>query len=58
MWYVYIIKCRNKALYTGITDDIKRRLREHNSGKGGNTLQYGGRLCFYIMKRIGINLML
>ena len=35
MWYVYILKCRNGALYTGITDDIERRLREHNSGKGG-----------------------
>jgi putative endonuclease len=35
MWYVYILECSNNALYTGITNNIKRRLREHNSGKGG-----------------------
>ncbi|MGB7054421.1 MAG: GIY-YIG nuclease family protein [bacterium] len=36
MWYVYILKCRNNALYTGITNNIGRRLKEHNSGKGGS----------------------
>lgn len=35
MWYVYILKCKNNTLYTGITDSIERRLKEHNSGKGG-----------------------
>ena len=34
-WYVYIIECSDKSLYTGVTSDIKRRLKEHNSGKGG-----------------------
>ncbi len=28
-WWVYIIECRNKSLYTGITTDVKRRLHEH-----------------------------
>ncbi|MFH1282419.1 MAG: GIY-YIG nuclease family protein [bacterium] len=35
MWYVYIAKCKNKALYTGITTDIHRRQTEHKQGKGG-----------------------
>lgn len=30
-WYVYIIRCANNALYTGITTDIARRLHEHQS---------------------------
>jgi putative endonuclease len=34
MWYVYILECKNKSLYTGITNDLKRRLKEHKSGKG------------------------
>ena len=28
-WWVYIIQCRNKSLYTGITTDVSRRLSEH-----------------------------
>ena len=34
MNYIYIIECSDKTLYTGWTTDIKRRLKEHNSGKG------------------------
>ena len=36
MWYVYIIKCKDGTLYTGSTTDISRRLKEHNSSKGGS----------------------
>ena len=35
MWYVYILKCADGILYTGSTTDVTRRLKEHNSGKGG-----------------------
>ena len=36
MYYVYIIECQNGALYTGITDDVSRRMAEHASrGKKG-----------------------
>ena len=35
MWYVYILECQNHDLYTGITDNLERRLQEHKSGKGG-----------------------
>lgn len=31
MWYLYIAKCNDGALYTGITTDIKRREVEHNN---------------------------
>lgn len=33
-WFLYIIQCRDKTLYTGITTDISRRLNEHNAKKG------------------------
>jgi len=35
MWYVYILQCSNNTFYVGITNNVKRRLKEHNSGKGG-----------------------
>jgi len=34
LWYVYIVACKDSKLYTGITKDLKRRLIEHNQGKG------------------------
>ena len=33
-WYLYILECSDKSLYTGITVDLDRRVREHNEGKG------------------------
>ena len=35
MYYVYVLKCADKTLYTGITTDLKRRFTEHNSSKLG-----------------------
>jgi len=34
-WHLYILRCRNGDLYTGVTTDMARRLREHQSGEGG-----------------------
>lgn len=33
-WYVYLLRCRDNNLYTGYTDDVKRREAVHNAGKG------------------------
>lgn len=33
-WFVYIVECRDKTLYTGIAKDLARRVQEHNEGKG------------------------
>jgi putative endonuclease len=33
-WTVYLARCRDGTLYTGITTDPERRLAEHNSGAG------------------------
>ena len=34
MWTVYILQCRDGTLYTGITDNLPRRLAAHDGGKG------------------------
>ena len=33
-WYVYILRCGDGSLYTGITDNIPRRLASHQAGRG------------------------
>lgn len=33
-WILYILECKDGTLYTGITDDLQRRMRAHSSGKG------------------------
>ena len=34
-WFVYIVECADKTLYTGITTDMERRINEHNSSQKG-----------------------
>lgn len=47
-WYLYILECRDGSLYTGITDDVQRRLEQHNAGKGAKYTRGRGplRLCY------------
>ncbi len=33
-WLAYVLKCRNGYLYTGITNNLEKRLIEHKEGKG------------------------
>lgn len=33
-WHVYIVRCADSTLYTGVTTEITRRLAEHNRGEG------------------------
>jgi putative endonuclease len=33
-WYVYIVECSDGTLYTGISNNIDRRIKEHNKGIG------------------------
>ncbi len=36
MYFVYLLKCKDGSLYTGITTDVVRRLKEHKAGEGGH----------------------
>ena len=42
MWYVYIARCGDGSLYTGITTDIERRLQSHQSGAGSKYVRSRG----------------
>lgn len=33
-WCVYILQCKDGSLYTGVTDDLERRIKAHESGRG------------------------
>ena len=33
-WFVYVLRCRDGSLYTGISTDVERRVATHNAGKG------------------------
>lgn len=45
-WILYIVRCRDGSLYTGITTDVARRLREHHRGgtRGAHYLRGRGPL--------------
>ena len=34
-WFVYILECSDKTLYTGITNNLEKRIEQHNSGQDG-----------------------
>ena len=55
VWYVYMIRCHDGSLYTGITTDVSRRFAEHREGspKGAKYLKGRGPLTLVFSKKIG-----
>ncbi len=47
MFFVYILQCNDRTLYTGITNDMEKRLKVHSSGKGAK----------YVRRRLPIKLL-
>lgn len=48
MWFVYILECKDGSLYTGITNDLSRRLEAHTDGVGAKyTKSHPVRACVY-----------
>ena len=41
-WQVYMLRCRRGTLYTGVTTDVARRLKAHNSGRGAAYVRRNG----------------
>ena len=35
MWFVYLLQCEDGSIYTGATNDIKKRFDAHKNGRGG-----------------------
>lgn len=41
-WFVYIIQCKNNSLYTGVTNDLEKRMKTHKSGRGSKYVKAKG----------------
>jgi len=52
-WFLYLIRCKDGALYTGITTDVDRRFAEHQSGKGAKYLRGKTPLTLAFQQKIG-----
>lgn len=48
MWFIYMLECADKTLYTGITNNLEKRISKHNSGKGAKYTR--GRLPVVLLK--------
>jgi putative endonuclease len=52
MYYVYLIECGDKSIYTGITTDVVRRFEEHKSGTGGHYTRSRGAVKILYTERV------
>jgi len=52
-WFLYLIRCKDGSLYTGITTDVARRFAEHQSGKGAKYLRGKAPLTLALQQKIG-----
>ncbi len=54
-WYLYLVRCHDGSLYTGITTNVARRFMEHqeNSGAGAKYLRGRGPLVLVFQKKLG-----
>lgn len=51
MWYVYILETMDGRLYTGITNDVERRMKAHKAGRGAKfTKIFGFKELLYTAK--------
>ncbi len=51
VYYVYIVKCRYGTYYTGYTNDIEKRIADHNNGKGAKYLRGKGPVELIYLKK-------
>lgn len=53
MWYLYILRCKDDTLYTGITTDVEKRFEAHQSGKGAKYTRGRGPLELVYREQCG-----
>ena len=55
LWYLYLVRCANGHLYTGVTTDVTRRFSEHQSGgiKSAKYLRGKGPLTLMYQEQVG-----
>ena len=39
MWFVYMAQCQDNSLYTGMTNNLEKRLRTHNNKRGAKAVR-------------------
>ena len=49
MWYVYVVRCADGTLYTGVAKDLPQRITAHNAGRGAKYTR--GRLPVMLVYR-------
>ncbi len=51
-WFIYIVECCDKSLYTGITNNLEKRLEKHNSGKGAKYTRGRGPIILKYFEKV------
>ena len=41
-WFVYLLECKDNSYYTGVTNDIDKRIKAHEKGKGSKYVYQKG----------------
>jgi predicted GIY-YIG superfamily endonuclease len=52
-WYLYILRCKDGSLYTGITTDVEKRLEAHRLGRGAKYTRGRGPLELVYQEECG-----
>lgn len=54
-WFIYILRCSDGTLYTGITNNLEKRIKQHNEGKGAKYTRGRGPValvkCFEVLTK-------
>lgn len=53
LWYLYLVRCANGNLYTGISTDVARRFAEHANNRGAKSLKGKGPLELVFSQAVG-----
>ncbi len=51
VWFVYLVRCRDRSLYCGIAKDVARRIAQHDAGKGARYTRGRGPVRLVWMER-------
>lgn len=53
MWYLYLVRCHDGSLYTGISTDVQRRVEAHANNRGARRLRGRGPLELVFSQALG-----
>ena len=53
MWYLYLVRCNDGSLYTGISTDVQRRFEAHTQDRGARRLRGRGPLQLVFSQALG-----